>query len=479
MFVADVARSGSSAPSPFVSLERTIERTIEVLTDSPVTPQAKALLIEARRLRSVIANWRSLPPTPDVHDEMLERVLQLSTAAGANATNPPGPEAPRGAPATPDRAMDALGVGDDTETYTIDFEPHFYSFEGESAAKRQAIPPPPHLRPQAPGPASPRADGERPSVVAHGRSRPSSPPPDPRQPRPADDASPMLRDERRPLTRSAFPSRPDIAAVTPARVSAPAPMPRPRPAQYPSSSADLAVGELSVLDGAAYSDSDLAIPRTMIEVHPVTLAEPVNPLLVTLAEAYSPPAEAYRTLRRKLVSTGNPRVIAITSAHPSEGKTVLTLNLAITLRSSTRGRVLVVEANLRSPCLTKMLGFNTPACFLEQVAHHADDPRLPWIAAEPLSRLHVMAVDTAIKHEPILNAVAFANAMDQLRLAGYEYILVDTPPVLGTGDVNVIADAVEGMLFAALPMKSRRREMRKAVEQLAPAPILGVVVLEA
>jgi Mrp family chromosome partitioning ATPase len=89
-----------------------------------------------------------------------------------------------------------------------------------------------------------------------------------------------------------------------------------------------------------------------------------------------------------------------------------------------------------------------------------------------------MAIDTTIKHDPLLNPVAFGTGLERLKQAGYEYIIVDTPPVLGSVDCNVIADSMDGMLFAALAMKSKRREMRKAVEQLEPAPILGVVVLE-
>ena len=59
--------------------------------------------------------------------------------------------------------------------------------------------------------------------------------------------------------------------------------------------------------------------------------------------------------------------------------------------------------------------------------------------------------------------------MERLKQAGYDYIIVDTPPVLGSVDCNVIADSMDGMLFAALSLKSKRKEMRRAVEQLEPA----------
>jgi Mrp family chromosome partitioning ATPase len=69
--------------------------------------------------------------------------------------------------------------------------------------------------------------------------------------------------------------------------------------------------------------------------------------------------------------------------------------------------------------------------------------------------------------------------MERLREAGYDHVVVDSPPVLGSVDCNVIADSVDGMIFTAVTMRSKRREMRKAVLQLDPAPILGVVVLDA
>jgi Mrp family chromosome partitioning ATPase len=225
---------------------------------------------------------------------------------------------------------------------------------------------------------------------------------------------------------------------------------------------------------------DLSVPRTQIAAHAVTLAEPVDPLLVVLADAYSPRADAYRTMRRKLSTTNpNARVLAVTSASPGEGKTVFAVNLALTLRESARTRVLLIEANVRAPIMGKLLGFDPPECFLAQLKRHAEDPRAPWVVAEPLPKLHVMAIDAALPRDPLLDQMGFSMGMERLKQAGYEYVVVDSPPVLGGLDCNVISDAVDGVILTALPMKSMRRQMRKAVQQLEPAPILGVVVLEA
>jgi Mrp family chromosome partitioning ATPase len=59
----------------------------------------------------------------------------------------------------------------------------------------------------------------------------------------------------------------------------------------------------------------------------------------------------------------------------------------------------------------------------------------------------------------------------------YDYILVDTPPVIGSVDVNMIADNVDGVLFTAILLKSKKGPLKKAIEQVMPANVLGVVTL--
>jgi Mrp family chromosome partitioning ATPase len=279
-------------------------------------------------------------------------------------------------------------------------------------------------------------------------------------------------------------ARPSPAPAQPRAAAVPSPAPAPRgaavpsPDQAPRAPSPDAAPRIVTYEFDPEGD-DLSVPRTQIAAHAVKLSDPVDPLLVVLTEPYSPRADAYRTLRRKLAANPSARVLGITSANAGEGKTVFAVNLALTLRESARSRVLIIEANLRTPSMGKLLGFDTPGCFLEQLKRHAEDPRAPWVVAEPLPKLHVMAIDPSTPHEPLLDQVTFSTGMESLKQAGYEYIVVDAPPVLGSLDCNVIADSVDAMILTALPMKSLRRQMRKAVEQLEPAPILGVVVLEA
>ena len=230
-------------------------------------------------------------------------------------------------------------------------------------------------------------------------------------------------------------------------------------------------------DGGAQDDEPIA-PATSVNVTVVPLGEKIDPHIVLLSDAYSDCADAYRALRRKLASSGNPQVIAITSPDPGEGKTTCALNLALAIRETSRGKVLLIEANGRSPALARLLGFEPPECFCDQLTQRKEDPRRPWVAVEVMVKLHVMAVDPAVKHAPQLDPIAFSNGMERLKRAGYEYILIDTPSVLGSFEVNMIADNVDGVLFTAITMKSKRSHLRKAMEQIMPAPVLGVMVLD-
>jgi Mrp family chromosome partitioning ATPase len=413
---------------------------------------------------------------------MLDRVLYLSTQAGA-VTAEVAPDSLKTEIDASVPSFEATEVAPtsgstsgDTEVYALDFEPRLYSLaeSEESAQVRKALGAGAVLPKGASGPL-PGVDYAPYRAPSEGQAYPPYPPAQqqPSYPSPSD-----------PLV-----AYPPLPAYPPADSAPAEPVYPPMQQRSPYASAPQVTpttGRRAVqgLGGAApeeeppVNDAPLA-PEATITVQPIKLPEKLDPHIVLLSDAYSDRADAYRALRRKLASSTNPRVIAITSPEPGEGKTTCAINLALAIREGARGKVLLLEANVRAPSLTKVFGFEAPECFVEQLSRHREDPRLPWVVVEPLPQLHVMAVDTTIKHMPVLDPVAFASGMERLKRAGYEYIVVDTPPVSGSFEVNMIADTVDGVLFAAITMKSRKSAIRRAIEQVMPAPILGVVVLDA
>lgn len=337
------------------TVEKQLDQLVERLSAGEQSPSTRALLIEARRLRSVIANWRTVAPLPQVRDEMLARVLHISAAVGESMP-PSSNGAGRGRNST--QAFAAIGPG----------------------------------------------------VVY-----------------------------------------PDLAGFN----------------------AGGTTEETVITDGLG------ALPQTALDVHPVRIdTSALSPHLAMITDPHSQRADAYRALRHRLVGAGDPKVIGVTSAHRREGKSTAAINLAASLREGARGRVLLLEANLRAPSLAQMFGFTPPACFGEQLIRHRKDPLEPWVAAEPLSPLHVMAVNPTLKHSPLLDPIGFSIAVDRLRMAGYDYIVVDTSPVLDSADVNMIADSVDGLLLTVLAKKSDSKSIKRAMNQIGSMTFLGTILLE-
>jgi Mrp family chromosome partitioning ATPase len=205
-----------------------------------------------------------------------------------------------------------------------------------------------------------------------------------------------------------------------------------------------------------------------------------DPRLILVREPDSVRAASFRVMRHRVAERGDPRVIAVTGPGARDGKTTTAANLALALSEFGRARVLLVEANLRAPQIAVLFGFLPPECFSVQLQRHRERPMDPWSIVEAFSpSLHVLAVKPGESNRPLLDAPAFAIAIDALIRVGYDYIVIDTPAVLGSADVNLIEDYVDAVILTARSGRTMGRSLRAAVEQLSPRKLLGVMLLDA
>jgi Mrp family chromosome partitioning ATPase len=179
-----------------------------------------------------------------------------------------------------------------------------------------------------------------------------------------------------------------------------------------------------------------------------------------------------------LLELGRPQVIVVSSPLHGDGKTTTALNLALALAECGRAKVLLCDAHLRRPQIANVFRMTPPWCFAEQLAAHRNQPMLPWSLVEiPQLWLHVAAVSPRIEKTQLLDAPAFAIAMERLRLA-YEHIVIDAPPVLGSADVNLMSDAADAVLLAVHARRSTARDLRKSIEQVGESKVIGTVLVE-
>lgn len=205
---------------------------------------------------------------------------------------------------------------------------------------------------------------------------------------------------------------------------------------------------------------------------------PCDPRLVILNEPASAGARSYRLLRHRLLSRGDPRIIAITSAHPGDGKTTCATNLALAIAEDTLTRVLLVDANLLHPALGRVFGFTPSESLVENIARFSDiGTRYPVVSIAG-TRLHVAALTDAPLESGRLDRTLFGVALSDLR-DEYDYVVIDAASVFESGDVDVVAESSNGVIVAARAGSSRKGDIRRAIAQLAPALVLGTVLIDA
>lgn len=220
-------------------------------------------------------------------------------------------------------------------------------------------------------------------------------------------------------------------------------------------------------------------PEISLTEHHLPADRVRDPRLIMLQDPDSERSACFRILRHHLMDHGRPQVIVVSSANAGDGKTTCAVNMALALAECGRARVLLVEATVRKPQLARIFQLTPPWCFAEQLTSHRQQPLLPWSAVNmPELFLHVAAMSPDINQRQLLDAPAFTIAMERLRLAKYDHIVVDAPAVIGSAEVNLLQDAADGVILVARSRKTTARSMRQAVEQLSPTKVIGTVLLE-
>lgn len=189
-------------------------------------------------------------------------------------------------------------------------------------------------------------------------------------------------------------------------------------------------------------------------------------------------AEAFRKLRTNLQFLDvdhPPRSIVITSTSPSEGKSVTSINVALALAEA-ENNVVLVEADLRRPRVVKYLnvlgsvGVSTVlsgGATLDEVLQETRYPRLTVLAAGP----------TPPNPSELLGSLAAQKMLNELR-ARFDYVIIDSPPVLAVTDAAILAANADGALVVVKAGKTKRDHLTHAIGALkdVDANLLGAVL---
>ena len=202
--------------------------------------------------------------------------------------------------------------------------------------------------------------------------------------------------------------------------------------------------------------------------------------LVALTDDSSLGAEKFRLLRariRNLREKQQVRRIVVTSAVPDEGKTLVSMNLAISLAKHTTDKVLLFEGDLRKPMLAEHLGIpdaqglddwfgsNAP---VSKFLHRFDDLSL-WLLPAGTPRENPVT---------ILQSPRFLDLYKQLSNR-FDWVLIDAPPLLPMADVNFWSRQADGLLLVCREGRTPKTLLQKGLEALDSPRLLGVVINDA
>jgi len=203
--------------------------------------------------------------------------------------------------------------------------------------------------------------------------------------------------------------------------------------------------------------------------------------LVALSEPRSLGAEKFRALATRLENLRQKKEmksLQITSGVINEGKTLVAANLAVTFARHSHSKVLLLEGDLHRPSLTGLLGLSDLRGLSHWWSEEATD-----IAhfLTPLNDIPLWFMSAGAVHEQpshILQSTRFAEAFNQL--AGwFDWIVVDSTPMLPAADVNLWSRLVEGTLLVVRERVASVRALQKGLESLDNLKLIGTVLNEA
>jgi capsular exopolysaccharide synthesis family protein len=220
----------------------------------------------------------------------------------------------------------------------------------------------------------------------------------------------------------------------------------------------------------------LKVPADRV-LHPTPTPEQ---RLVALAEPNSQGAEMFRVLATRLAHMQNKRrlqKLLITSSVGDEGKSVVAVNLALTLARRHNARTLLIEADLRRPSASHLLTnsslrgiaeWDAGKLSLEDSLYQVNDLPLWFLSAghgmeEPL---------------PLLESDRFAKMLDTIS-STFDWVLLDATPMLPMADATSLSRLCDGVLVVVREGFTRRKVLDKALESIEKSKLLGVVFNQA
>jgi len=189
--------------------------------------------------------------------------------------------------------------------------------------------------------------------------------------------------------------------------------------------------------------------------------------------------ESFRSLRTSLLSKYQgdaTKIITVTSAQPLEGKTTTAANIAMALAYG-GARVLLIDADMRRPGLHRPLRLTNERGLSQVLTGQARVRDVIQRTVDP-NLLAITAGRAPLNPSELLSSERMKTLLTNLAHGPFNWIIIDTPPVLAVTDAVILAPMVTGVTFVVGAEMTRRRLAERAIETVMQAhPRYAAVVL--
>jgi protein-tyrosine kinase len=170
------------------------------------------------------------------------------------------------------------------------------------------------------------------------------------------------------------------------------------------------------------------------------------------------------------------RTLAITSPSLESGKTLVSINLAISIAQQAQRTALLVDFDLRRPSIARVLGLKQPVSLNEVLAGESDVSQA--MVNPGMERLVILPTNRPMSHaSELLSSSNVSHLIGELRQRYEDRIVVfDLPPVLVADDVMAVLPHVDCVMMVVGGGVSSKAEVEEAMNRVARANLVGIVL---
>ncbi|MGM0214816.1 CpsD/CapB family tyrosine-protein kinase [Enterococcus sp. AZ109] len=202
--------------------------------------------------------------------------------------------------------------------------------------------------------------------------------------------------------------------------------------------------------------------------------------LVSIENSFSPITEQYRNVRTSIqfmASSASLKILLVTSTEQGEGKTTLASNLAVVM-AETKKRVLLIDGDLRRATAGKYFNlFASKGAGLSTLLTNKRSEPGEMIQRTQVKNLDFLPAGPIPPNPSELLESQRLNEIFTLLEEQYDFIIVDSPPLLIVTDAQIFASKVDGVVLVVRENRTRRNSLLKCktVLERSNARLIGVV----